>query len=149
MSADLIHLYQSHEQKYFVAIPVDTGRKLNVHETFRRRPGRLLKVLYTFNLRPVSTGIAIQVECVSHQVLFCFFSFTWANRKLCFQLWAGAWGACDLLWCISICYNHSLITLVKFEQFQRQMFVQFIFVLAVFKETHSHFVRNFSRIPFK
>ena len=27
--------------------PVDTGRKLNVHKTFRRRPGRLLNVLYT------------------------------------------------------------------------------------------------------
>ena len=29
--------------------PVDTGRKLNVHKTFRRRPGRLLNVLCTFN----------------------------------------------------------------------------------------------------
>ena len=38
-------------------IPVDTGRKLNVHKTFRRRPGRLLNVLCTFNLRPASTGI--------------------------------------------------------------------------------------------
>ena len=37
-------------------IPVDTGRKLNVHKTFRTRPGRLLNVLCTFNLRPVSTG---------------------------------------------------------------------------------------------
>ena len=36
--------------------PVDTGRKLNVHKMFRRRPGRLLNVLCTFNLRPVSTG---------------------------------------------------------------------------------------------
>ena len=36
--------------------PVDTGRKLNVHKTFRRRPGRLLNVLCSFNLRPVSTG---------------------------------------------------------------------------------------------
>ena len=45
--------------------PVDTGRKLNVHKTFRRRPehktfrrrpGHLLNVLCTFNLRPVSTG---------------------------------------------------------------------------------------------
>ena len=36
--------------------PVDTGRKLNVHKTFRRRPGRLLNVLCTFNLRLVSTG---------------------------------------------------------------------------------------------
>ena len=34
---------------------VDTGRKLNIHKTFRRRPGRLLNVLCTFNLRPVST----------------------------------------------------------------------------------------------
>ena len=31
--------------------PADTGRKLNIHKTFRRRPGRLLNVLCTFNLR--------------------------------------------------------------------------------------------------
>ena len=37
-------------------IPVDTGRKLNVHKTFRRRPGRLLKVLCTSNLRAVYWG---------------------------------------------------------------------------------------------
>ena len=37
-------------------IPVDTGRKLNVHKTFRRPSGRLLNALCTFNLRPVSTG---------------------------------------------------------------------------------------------
>ena len=36
--------------------PLDTGRKLNAHKTFRRRPGRLLNVLCTFNLRPVSRG---------------------------------------------------------------------------------------------
>ena len=33
---------------------LDTGRKLNVHKTFRRRPRRFLNVLCTFNLRPVS-----------------------------------------------------------------------------------------------
>ena len=38
--------------------PVDTGRNLNVQKTFRGRPGRLLNVLCTFNLRPVSTGHA-------------------------------------------------------------------------------------------
>ena len=38
------------------ASPVDTGRKLNVHKTFRRRPGRLLNVLCTFNLRSVSAA---------------------------------------------------------------------------------------------
>ena len=35
---------------------VDTGRKLNVHKKFRRRPGRHQKVLCTFNLRSLSTG---------------------------------------------------------------------------------------------
>ena len=43
-------------------IPVDTGRKLNVHKTFRRRPGRLLNVLCTFNLRPVSTGMGERLK---------------------------------------------------------------------------------------
>ena len=36
--------------------PVDAGRKLSLYKTFRRRPGRLLNVLCTFTLRPVSTG---------------------------------------------------------------------------------------------
>ena len=36
--------------------PLDRGRKLNVHKTCRRRPGRLLNVLCTFNLHPVSRG---------------------------------------------------------------------------------------------
>ena len=36
--------------------PVNTGRKLNVHKTFRKRPGRLMNVLCTLNLRPASTG---------------------------------------------------------------------------------------------
>ena len=35
---------------------LDTERKLDVHETFRKRTGRLLNVLFTFNLRPVSRG---------------------------------------------------------------------------------------------
>ena len=38
-------------------IPVDTGRKLNVHKTSRRSHGRPLNVLCTFHLRPVSAGI--------------------------------------------------------------------------------------------
>ena len=39
-------------------ISVDTGRKLNVRKTFRRRPGHLLDVLCAFNLRPVFNGDA-------------------------------------------------------------------------------------------
>ena len=37
--------------------PVDTGHKLNVHKTFRRRLRRFLNVLCTFNLRPVPTEL--------------------------------------------------------------------------------------------
>ena len=44
--------------KLLLPSPVDTGLKLNVHKTFSRCPGRLLNVLCTFNLRPVSTGSA-------------------------------------------------------------------------------------------
>ena len=36
--------------------PIDTGRKKNVHKTFRRRPGRFLNVLCTFSLRPGPAG---------------------------------------------------------------------------------------------
>ena len=39
-----------------IVFPVGTGRKLNVHKTFRRRPDHLLNVLCTFNLRTVPTG---------------------------------------------------------------------------------------------
>ena len=48
--------------------PVDTGGKLNVHKTFRRRPGRLLNVLCTFNLPPVSTGYNVAgLSCYSNR----------------------------------------------------------------------------------
>ena len=36
--------------------PLDTGRQSNLHIIFRRCPGRLLNVLCTFNLCPVSRG---------------------------------------------------------------------------------------------
>ena len=42
--------------------PLDTGRKLDVHKTFRRRPGRLLNVLWTFSLRPVSRGSELKFK---------------------------------------------------------------------------------------
>ena len=51
-----------------ILVPVDTGRKLNVHKTFRRRPGRLLNVLCTFNLRPVSTV----ARCLVTGKPFCY-----------------------------------------------------------------------------
>ena len=45
---------------FYRVFPVDTGRKLNVHKMFRRRPGRLLNVFCAFNLRPVFTGLVLQ-----------------------------------------------------------------------------------------
>ena len=48
--------------------PVDAGRKLNVHKTFRRRQGRLLNVLYTFNQRPVSTGWFAKTKTGQNQI---------------------------------------------------------------------------------
>ena len=35
----------------YTNLPPETGRKSNVHKTFRRCPGRLLNALCTFNLR--------------------------------------------------------------------------------------------------
>ena len=52
----LCHFRNSNPIMFEWINPLDTGRKLNVHKTFRRSPGRLLNVLCTFNLRPVSTG---------------------------------------------------------------------------------------------
>ena len=57
-----LHIYFNLSQNVSISLrhgfPVDTGRKLNVHKTFRRCPGRLLNVLCTFNLGPVSTGFS-------------------------------------------------------------------------------------------
>ena len=56
-----------------IRTPVDIGRKLNVHKTFRRR---LMNVLCTFSLRPVSTGTMITCKTLlnarlSLQVAYC------------------------------------------------------------------------------
>ena len=51
-------------QKYLV----DTGCKLNVHKTFRRRPGRLLNVLCAFNLRPVPRWYTEQIRKWYHRI---------------------------------------------------------------------------------
>ena len=53
----------------WIKSPVDTGRKLNAHKMFRRRPGRYPNVLRTFNLRPVSTGIDDRLLNCQSQIL--------------------------------------------------------------------------------
>ena len=54
--------------------PVDTGCKLNVHKTFWRRPERLLNVLCTFKLRPVSAGY------ISRHIIKGIFSYFTAQK---------------------------------------------------------------------
>ena len=44
--------------------PVDTGSKLNVHKTFRGRPGHLLNVLCTFNLCLCGIDLAIDLHAL-------------------------------------------------------------------------------------
>ena len=72
--------FQGKNAKHY-RYPIDTGRKLNVHKTFRRRPRRLLNVLCTFNLRPVFTGyfellIISKLECFQifdYMSFWCFY----------------------------------------------------------------------------
>ena len=59
--------------------PVDTARKLNVHKTFRRCPGRLPNVLCTFNLLPVSTVLG-EFKCNQHVFVHLF------RKKLIFDI---------------------------------------------------------------
>ena len=63
-SNETVLINMSHENEFIsngpVEVIVDTGRKLDVHKTFRRRTGRLLNVLFTSNLCPVSTGYLLQ-----------------------------------------------------------------------------------------
>ena len=77
--------------------PLDTGRKLNVDKTFRRRPGRLLKVLYAFNLSPVPTGNGVEELLFFVDVIFCM-ALKWkraiskssyASDLLCGRDWAS------------------------------------------------------------
>ena len=67
--------FHSKSEYYCIKIeytPVDTGRKLNVHKTFKGRP---LNVLCTFNLPPVSTGtlVSFKLSTTFFQQLFISF----------------------------------------------------------------------------
>ena len=48
------NLKNIYEEIYVLCSPLNTGRKFNVQKTFTRCLGRLLNVLCTFNLRPLS-----------------------------------------------------------------------------------------------
>ena len=64
--------------------PVDTERKLNVHRTFRRRPGRILYALYMLNLRSVSATQKNLQRRLNHQILVM--QLNWLKEGLCLTM---------------------------------------------------------------
>ena len=48
---------------------MNTDRKSNVYKTFQKRPGRILKVLCTFNLPPVPWEYSIKLKNKAANVL--------------------------------------------------------------------------------
>ena len=69
-------------------IPLGIGSKLNIHKTFRRRPGRLLNVVCTFNLRPVSRGI-VSLNHLSNKFAYYHPVLVYINaifQKLCWYV---------------------------------------------------------------
>ena len=73
-------------QSFFTNYPVDTRRKLNGHKAFRRRPGRLLNVLYTFNVRPARQAhqrwIDVEATLIVNVHQCCFNFDTWLKMKV-------------------------------------------------------------------
>ena len=51
------------EQTFAKINPAETGRELNVHKAFLRRPGGILNALCPFNICPVSTGKKCELIC--------------------------------------------------------------------------------------
>ena len=95
-----------------IPIPVDIGRKFNVDKTLRRRPGRLLKVLCTFNLGPVSAGM--KCSHGENEIRNGYYHF----KKLYSIVMVGMAGAHDIFyglllryWIVSmqVLYFHTVI----------------------------------------
>ena len=63
----------------FMYYPLDTRRKLNVHMTFRRRPGHLLNILLAFNSRSVPRGLVFFYSAFQNELFLREFIF----RKFC------------------------------------------------------------------
>ena len=101
----------------FTNFPVDTGRKLNVYKTLRRRPGRLLNVLCAFNLRPVSTGFTGQMtrEFLGLSMWnFQGIAFTWTQTYS------------------KIFKSVKISTSMKYRFFYRWALESFVFVLSAY-----------------
>ena len=70
----------STKQATDITSPVDTGRKLNVHKTFRRRPERLLNILMCVQFTSCVYGVQRRAFFKeNHGLKGSIFSFTIAN----------------------------------------------------------------------
>ena len=91
--AQFIGIFRKKNSNMDVCHPSRHRRKLNVHMTFRRSTGRLLKVLCTLNLRPVSTGRVLnalldlfqklETKLTHSQPMFHFY-IPWKHQKTVF-----------------------------------------------------------------
>ena len=74
------------EKLFIWTCPLDTWRTLNVHKTFRKRPGHLLNVLCSLKLHPVSKGILHRDISRSAFVRCCHFpieeTFSYFSLKI-------------------------------------------------------------------
>ena len=105
---------------FFKIIAADAGGKLDVHKTFRRRPERLLNLLCTFNLRPVSTGqlkyiLGSKYALIEIERLICYLkiSLTAINFLWCFNHFTEAlkliYSVKDTVWI----FQHRLHTSIN------------------------------------
>ena len=61
----------------FELFALDLGCNSNVHQMLRRSPERLLNVLFTFDLRPVSKGLLLPLHVSTHPKLKVQNTFVW------------------------------------------------------------------------
>ena len=105
--------------------PVDTGRKVNVHKTFRRCPGRLLNVLYTLSLRPLSTRFVFlslfqvrikNIKEFSENVVWKYFLLLTVIRLMTTEWSNTRWKDWNICCILSILWTPGVTVLFKYAK---------------------------------
>ena len=97
---------------------------MSVHKTFRRRPGRVLNVLCTFNLSPVSTGLLLYCYTLRMLILVKLNWFLEFNCKSVLEKPCNAFF--QTLSCLP--YPKSIITFfcITNEAYSAYVFISFV-----------------------
>ena len=67
---------------FYEDVPPEHSTQIErTYKTFRRHPGRLLNVLYTFNLRHVPRGLVERIRCFDQISFNGLISFVAINKK--------------------------------------------------------------------